>query len=258
MTRMKSIIVRCSNDECHTVFRRKPSAIQPSGLTFCSHHCAAGYTNTHRINPMSIRRNARVQQQPKCRNPLCNNKLPLERFTFCSIKCRVECAQANDRVFVVEKIRNFVSKSGRIPVKYELPGLYSKARMGFGTWNKAIEAAGYDPNPVMFAKHYLAKDGHNCDSMAEKIVDDWLYTHRVDHRIHVPYPWHNGMKCDFLVGDTWIEIFGLEGNVARYDKLKKEKLELVRKYNLKILQLSLKEVYSPRKLESKLMTLIIR
>lgn len=255
---MKSIIVRCSNDECHTVFRRKPSAIQPSGLTFCSHHCAAGYTNTHRINPMSIRRNARVQQQPKCRNPLCNNKLPLERFTFCSIKCRVECAQANDRVFVVEKIRNFVSKSGRIPVKYELPGLYSKARMGFGTWNKAIEAAGYDPNPVMFAKHYLAKDGHNCDSMAEKIVDDWLYTHRVDHRIHVPYPWHNGMKCDFLVGDTWIEIFGLEGNVARYDKLKKEKLELVRKYNLKILQLSLKEVYSPRKLESKLMTLIIR
>lgn len=252
MARNRSILVVCSNEECDRVFRRKPSAIQSSGLTFCSHHCSAGYTNIHRINPMSIRRNARIQQQPKCRNPLCDNRLPLERFTFCSIKCRVECAQENDKVFVVEKIRNFVSKSGRIPVKYELPGLYSKARMGYGTWNKAIEAAGYDPNPVMFAKHYLAKDGHKCDSMAEKIVDDWLYAKKIGHNVHVAYPWHNGMKCDFLVGDTWIEIFGLEGNVTRYDELKKEKLILVEQFKLKLLCLSLKDVYSKSMLRVRL------
>jgi hypothetical protein len=126
------------------------------------------------------------------------------------------------------------------------------ARRFFGTWNNAIEAAGYDPNPVMFAKHYIAKDGHKCDSMAEKIVDDWLYERQVEHRVHVPYPWHNGMKCDFLVGDTWIEIFGLAGNVARYDELKREKLYLADKFKLKVFNLMLKDVYSKNKLDQKL------
>jgi hypothetical protein len=88
--------------------------------------------------------------------------------------------------------------------------------------------------------------------MAEKIVDDWLYARKIEHTVHVPYPWKNGMKCDFLVGDTWVEIFGLEGNLKRYDELKKEKLKLIKKYNLKIFRLSLKEVYSAPKLTMKL------
>lgn len=123
---------------------------------------------------------------------------------------------------------------------------------GWNSWNEAIEAAGYNPNPVMFAKHYLAKDGHTCDSMAEKTVDDWLYKNGVEHQVHVPYLWHNGMKCDFLIGDTWVEIFGLEGNIARYDELKKQKLHLVEQFKLKLLCLSLKDVYSKSNLGTRL------
>lgn len=253
---MLNLVVKC--DYCDKTFERKPSAIQPSGLTFCTHKCSASYTNTHRVNPMSIRRNTRLEKQPKCKNQLCNNKLQLERFQFCSMKCRVEYAKESDKVFVLERIKDFYSENGRIPVKYELTGMYSRARMGYGTWNKAIEAAGYDPNPVMFAKHYLAKDGHKCDSMAEKIVDDWLYSKKIKHEVHVPYPWHNGMKCDFLVGDTWVEIFGLEGNLKRYDALKKEKLELIKQYKLKTIHLSLKETYSKVKLDAKLNRLCLR
>jgi len=99
---------------------------------------------------------------------------------------------------------------------------------------------------------FLAKDSHKCDSMAEKIVDDWLYERKIKHRVHVLYPWNNGMKCDFLISDTWVEIFGLEGNVRRYDELKKEKLRLIQQYKLKLLSLALKDVYSKDKLGEKL------
>ena len=49
--------------------------------------------------------------------------------------------------------------------------VYGKARYVFGTWNNAISAAGYKPNPVMFARHHIASDGHRCDSLAEKIIE---------------------------------------------------------------------------------------
>jgi len=170
------------------------------------------------------------------------------------MKCRVEYAKEKDKINVRAIIQAFVRTNGRIPIKYELSGVYSRARVGYGTWNNAILAACYDPNPVMFAKHYTAKDGHKCDSMAEKIVDDWLYSRKIDHQVHAPYPWKNGMKCDFLVGKTWIEIFGLEGNLARYDELKGEKLRLVKQYSLELVTLSLKDVYRKSSRLDKLIT----
>lgn len=173
------------------------------------------------------------------------------RTMYCSPEClkKYQKISSYTSESVINSIREFYLQNGRIPLKYELGALYAPARQHFGTWNNAIEAAEYDPNPVMFAKHYLAIDRHKCDSMAEKIVDDWLYTHKIDHQVHVPYPWHNGMKCDFLVGDTWIEIFGLEGNQKRYDTLKKEKLQLIKQCQLRLLSMSLKEVYSKTKIE---------
>jgi hypothetical protein len=37
-------------------------------------------------------------------------------------------------------------------------------------------------------KKYIAKDGHKCDSFAEKIIDDWLYSNNVEHQRNIPYP----------------------------------------------------------------------
>lgn len=139
-----SLSVTCSNIVCRKIFLRKPTAIRPSGLTFCSHKCAAKYTNIHRVNPMSMRRSEKQSRQPKCQNPLCNKRIKLENYNFCSMKCRMECAKENDKISVIKMIREFYSKHGRIPVKYELTNLYSRARIGYGTWNKAIQAAGSD------------------------------------------------------------------------------------------------------------------
>jgi hypothetical protein len=89
----------------------------------------------------------------------------------------------------------------------------------------------------------VAKDGHRCDSLAEKVVDDWLFRRDIKHKVNVPYPWGNGMTADFVVEDSWIEIFGLEGEHKRYDELKKEKLGLAKQHGIKIFALSLKDVY---------------
>lgn len=92
----------------------------------------------------------------------------------------------------------FYGQNGRIPFKHELPH-YRSIRNQFGTWNKAIKAAGFSPNPVMFAKKYIANDGHKCDSLAEKIIDDWLHKRNIFHERSVKYPGNYGLTVDFLV-----------------------------------------------------------
>lgn len=238
---------------CNKAFTRNLSESKASKLLFCSISCSTSYYNAIRQGSVQLR---------KCKKSGCDNYIHSTnlKINYCGGKCSRLFRQgltSYTAESVISLIQSFVCEHGRIPIRNELGYLNRLARRFFGTWNKAIEAAGYDPNPVMFAKHYLAKDGHKCDSMAEKIVDDWLYARKIDHLVHVPYPWNNGMKCDFLVGDTWVEIFGLEGNVVRYDELKKEKLELIRKYNLKTLRLSLKEAYSQKKLDTKLSSLYL-
>ena len=58
-------------------------------------------------------------------------------------------------------------------------GVYGEAREIFGSWNNAVEAAGFKPNPVLFAEKHTADDGHHCDSLAEKIIDDWLNSQKI-------------------------------------------------------------------------------
>ncbi len=152
-----------------------------------------------------------------------------------------------DESEIVRLIERFYEKSGRIPLKREFPH-YHAARGRFGTWNNAIKTAGFDPNPVMFANKYVANDGHKCDSLAEKIVDDWLYARNIKHKTNVPYPGNDGLSADFKVGDFWIEFFGLHGQHKKYDELKEKKSKLVKKYNLNLIALYPKHLFPKNKL----------
>jgi len=134
----------------------------------------------------------------------------------------------------VKKIQDFVAKNGRIPVKRELWGIYKLARREFGTWNNAIESAGFEPNPVLFAKKHKANDGHICDSLAEKIIDDWLSENNVEHQIHVPYP-NSKMSSDFLINGIRVEFFGLQGEVGKYDRFLKRKRALCQRKAIKMI-----------------------
>ncbi len=142
--------------------------------------------------------------------------------------------QRVNREQIIQKIKNFYRKHKRIPFKREFRH-YSAAQRRFGTWNKAIEAAGFAPNPVMFSKKYIARDGHKCDSLAEKIIDDWLSAKKIKHKRNVPYPQDPSLTADFVTKNHWIEFFGLRGQVASYDRLLKRKLGLVKKHNIPLI-----------------------
>ncbi len=126
------------------------------------------------------------------------------------------------------------------------------AREVFGTWNKAIELAGFSPNPILFSKKHTALDGHICDSFAEKIIDDWLHERKIIHKRSVPYPKSEKMTCDFVVGDYFIEFFGLDGYHRGYMKQAEKKRRLAKKLKLKFIGLKPSDLFPKNNLDKRL------
>lgn len=98
---------------------------------------------------------------------------------------------------LIEKINGFYKNHGRIPLKREF-NMYHEYKRRFGSWNKAVRLAGFDPNPELFSHKFKAIDGHRCDSFTEKIIDDWLYNQRIKHERNFKYG-KTKMTADFLL-----------------------------------------------------------
>ena len=169
------------------------------------------------------------------------------REKYCSIICKNKSQTINAET-IIQYIKSFYNEHGRIPLKREF--LQTKAaRKRFGSWNKAIKTAGFKPNPVMFARKHTANDGHVCDSLAEKIIDDWLYARKINHKRSIPYPSDLGLHVDFVVEDYWIEFFGLHGQHKRYDELRMEKLKLVKKHHIKFIEIYPHDLFPNNRLD---------
>ena len=152
-----------------------------------------------------------------------------------------------------KKIESFYQKCGRIPVKREMYGVYREARKSFGNWNNAITAAGFIPNPVLFAKRQKACDGHECDSFAEKIIDDWLYKKHIPHKRSIRYPNSQKLTADFVTKSQWIEFFGLAGEVKEYDRSVQKKKRLAKKHGLPLIALYPRDLFPIRRLSKLLL-----
>jgi hypothetical protein len=153
---------------------------------------------------------------------------------------------------LLEKIKEFVKKEGRIPTKNEFinnPSYpdYVTYRDYFGTWNNAIKAAGYEPNERWFAPRDLyAKDGHLCKSISEIIIDDWLFENNISHEREKLYP-EGRYRCDFVIGDIFIEFFGLvtaSDIDPYYEAIVTKKREMCRKYKIPLIELYEKDLYN--------------
>lgn len=229
----------CENKGCKNRLKRAPHSI--SLHNYCSRSCAVTVNNT--------RFSKRVAVIRKC--AYCYARLFKYGRIFCSFKCRGK-AQAIKEEEIIDQIRMFYKSQGRIPLKREFKH-YSAARMRFGTWNKAIEAAGFKPNPVMFSDNCVANDGHTCNSIAEKIIDDYLYEKGIVHERNVLYP--KGIyTADFRIGNKLIEYFGLAGEHKRYDELRKIKKKMAKKYKLDLVEVYPKDLYPHSKLDKFLQT----
>ena len=210
----------CENPVCKKKFERRVREI--SVHNYCSRSCAVT------VNNVKYPKNPGVIKWCK----YCNKEF-ISREKYCSRQC-ADKDKIISKKEILKRIGKFNKTNNRIPLKREF-NHYHAARGRFGTWNNTIKAAGLKPNPVMFAKKYIANDGHKCDSLAERIIDDWLYARKINHKINIPYPGNHKLTVDFVIRDYWIEYFGLSGKHKRYDELKEKKLELVKAYGIKLI-----------------------
>lgn len=202
-------------------------------------HCAAIANNKKRISKYSPNH---------CL--ICKSKIPYYK-KYCSpthqlLGRKVPADIRRQRILTT--IQSFYKTQKRIPVKREIGNIYRETREIFGSWNHAIEAAGFKPNPVLFAEKQIAKDGHHCDSIAEKIIDDWLTSTGLTHQRSVPYPEGKRLTADFVVGKRWIEFFGLAGEIKEYDGLVKQKQKICRKHNIPLVAIYPKDLFPHNRL----------
>ena len=236
--------ILCDNDACNKRIKRPLREIKSGTRHFCSQSCATTVNNKRRA---IIR--ATICPKKYCANIECKIVIP-KRNTYCSVKCRRSLDKVSKEEYAqrsIKAIKTFFRKNGRIPFKKELWRVYKPARIAFGTWNNAVLAAGFTPNPVMLAKKYTANDGHKCDSLAEKIIDDWFHARKIPHERQIPYG-KNRMTADFQVGDVLIEFLGLHGQHMDYDRLVKEKQKIWQEKNLDVVVLYPRDIVSANKL----------
>ncbi len=144
---------------------------------------------------------------------------------------------------LLERIRDFFKRHERIPLKREFNNTYKEYKKRFGSWNNAVKLSGFDPNPEIYSRKIIAKDGDRCDSFAEKIIDDWLSKNEVAHRRHVSYR-GTKMTADFVVGSAIIEYFGLAGGSNLYDQNIMKKREICKKQGLNLIEVYPVDLFS--------------
>ena len=103
-----------------------------------------------------------------------------------------------------------------------------------GSWFAVLARSGCLPEgsrKEMYGTRILAKDGHECLSMAEMQIDDELHRLRIPHKKEVPYP-NASFICDWVVehgdGVVFIEYFGLSGQAAYDEKIVQKRAALAR------------------------------
>ncbi len=230
--RNKQRLLKCSNPKCNRIFERQPSDIRSSDV-YCSRSCAVSVNNSKFPKKQAVRR--------KCYYCGKEYKEYFGGEKYCSRECKNK-DQVISREEILDQIKKFYYKNKRIPMKIESPH-YNAAQERFGSWNSAIKAAGFEPNPVVFSKKFIADDGHKCNSFAEKIIDNWLYEKKIKHEREISYPENRLLSVDFLVGNNFIEYFGLKGIIGEYDEHIKKKRKLSKKYKLSLIEIYPKDLF---------------
>lgn len=121
----------------------------------------------------------------------------------------------------------------------------------FGSWFKAMSVTGALPDGVQRTSRgirCLAKDGHECDSLSEKRIDDWLSENGIDHEREPEYPQHDKFnptgrrRADWKVGDgTFVEYFGMKGK-DDYDQKSEEKRRLAENAHIDLIEIYPKDL----------------
>jgi hypothetical protein len=131
--------------------------------------------------------------------------IPSKNATLYSMYCNISR----------EKFVKFINLQKKTfwPIRYS---------MVYGNWLNAVVATGYlgkeGFKKTLYGYKVIAKDGHVCNSFAEKIIDDWLYNNNIEHEKEPAYPdcirdfLNSKVRADWKIGDIYVEYFGLQTN----------------------------------------------
>lgn len=124
----------------------------------------------------------------------------------------------------------------------QMGGIKHAAKKFGGSWFKALAQSGCLPHGVLETPRgirCLARDGHECNSLDEQRIDDWLTAAGLPHEKEPNYPIHDTLnpdgkrRADWRVGEVFIEYFGLAGG-ASYDRKTGEKMDLAAALGLRL------------------------
>ena len=113
-----------------------------------------------------------------------------------------------------------------------------------GTWFLGLAESGVLPSgtlPTFRGVRCIAEDGHQCASMDEQFIDNWLTRHQIQHSREPTYPFHPTLnqsgrrRADWAVGDVFIEYFGLSGDPT-YDEKAEQKIALAAVSGIRLIQ----------------------
>jgi hypothetical protein len=94
-----------------------------------------------------------------------------------------------------------------------------------------------------FKPTFRATDGHMVRSKSEVLIDNELYRFEIAHAYERKLPIEEDVYCDFYIPSqkVYIEYWGYEEN-SKYLKRKDEKLNIYKKYDFRLIELTDKEV----------------
>ena len=123
----------------------------------------------------------------------------------------------------------------------------SKYAKVFGSWSKTVEEDGLPPNDDF----YYAINGEKCLSYYELLFNNMLCTYKINYKKEEHYrkyiPTKKDYRFDFVIDFNdekyFIEIFGIT-NSSSYDKKIKDKINLCKQYNLKLVEIYPKDFKS--------------
>ena len=109
-----------------------------------------------------------------------------------------------------------------------------------------------------FEKKLVCSDGHLVRSSLELEVDNFLHEHDIEHKYDPKLPFGNGQLADFLVGDYYIEVWGLVPHkpnpknalIAAYLAKMERKKKNYAKHGLSLIELFPRDI--PQNLDEKL------
>ena len=242
-TKRKTLL--CENNSCRKEFTKAVSTVLPHN--YCSRSCAV------RVNNQKFPK--RGQGFKVCANGGCAKQFKGET-KYCSVVCYSTARPHYTPRELLERIQSAARKLHRTPAKRELRLIVKACIREYGSWNKAILAAGFTPNRSHSQRMYkranaMAEDGHLCDSIPEAIIDNWLVARGIAHEKDIFYP-TTKHKTDWSINGIFIEYFGLAKDSSRYDRTLKKKRNLCREHNIHLIELYPEDIYPTIFLENKL------